>query len=72
MPKRPAILPPTLAPRGLSRTEVAAYIEVSPTLFDHLVRDRRMPPKVLAASGMKLLSRDEGGPERGEARGGEK
>lgn len=44
MPKRPAILPPTLAPRGLSRTEAAAYIGVSPTLFDHLVRDRRMPP----------------------------
>ncbi|WP_238939392.1 helix-turn-helix transcriptional regulator [Marivita cryptomonadis] len=44
MPKRPDILPPTLAPRGLSRTEAAAYIGVSPTLFDHLVRDRRMPP----------------------------
>ncbi|ABD55781.1 hypothetical protein Jann_2864 [Jannaschia sp. CCS1] len=44
MPKRPAILPPTLQPRGLSRTESAAYIGVSPTLFDHLVRDRRMPP----------------------------
>ena len=44
MPKRPAILPPTLPPRGLSRTEAAAYIGVSPTLFDHLVRDRRMPP----------------------------
>lgn len=27
--------------------------------------------KVLAASGMKLLSRDGGGPERGEARGGD-
>lgn len=27
--------------------------------------------KVLAASGMKLLSRDGGGPERGEVRGGE-
>lgn len=44
MPKRPAILPPTLAPRGLSRTEAAAYIGVSPTLFDNLVRDGRMPP----------------------------
>ena len=44
MPKRPAIFPPTLAPRGLSRTEAVAYIGVSPTLFDHLVRDRRMPP----------------------------
>ncbi|MEM7723621.1 MAG: helix-turn-helix transcriptional regulator [Pseudomonadota bacterium] len=44
MPKRPAILPPILAHRGLSRTKAAAYIGVSPTLFNHLVRDRRMPP----------------------------
>jgi predicted DNA-binding transcriptional regulator AlpA len=30
-------------PRGLSRTEAAAYIGVSPSLFDQMVRDRRMP-----------------------------
>jgi predicted DNA-binding transcriptional regulator AlpA len=32
-----------LAPRGLSRTEVAAYIGVSATLFDQMVADGRMP-----------------------------
>jgi hypothetical protein len=32
-----------IAPRGLSRTEAAAYIGVSPTLFDAMVTDGRMP-----------------------------
>ena len=36
-------LPPTLAPRGLSRAEAAAYIGVSPTLFDAMIGDGRMP-----------------------------
>ena len=36
-------VPPQFPPRGLSRTEAAAYIGVSPTLFDGLVRDGRMP-----------------------------
>ena len=39
-----ACLPPSLPPRGLSRVEAAAYIGVSPSLFDALVRDSRMPP----------------------------
>ncbi|MFG1263630.1 helix-turn-helix transcriptional regulator [Xanthobacter aminoxidans] len=44
------ILPPSLAPRGLSRVEAAAYIGVSPSLFDDLVADGRMPkPKLLNA-----------------------
>jgi hypothetical protein len=30
-------------PRGLSRVEAAAYVGVSPTKFDGLVRDGRMP-----------------------------
>jgi predicted DNA-binding transcriptional regulator AlpA len=30
-------------PRGVSRTEAAAYIGVSPTTFDGLVKDGRMP-----------------------------
>ena len=38
-----SILPPSLPPRGLSREEAAAYIGVSPTLFDTLVKDGRMP-----------------------------
>jgi predicted DNA-binding transcriptional regulator AlpA len=32
-----------ITPRGLSRTEAAAYIGVSPCLFDQLVKDGRMP-----------------------------
>ncbi len=43
-------LPPSLAPRGLSRVQAAAYIGVSPTLFDELVADGRMPkPKRINA-----------------------
>lgn len=36
-------LPPTLPPRGLSRTEAAAYVGISATKFDQLVLDGRMP-----------------------------
>ena len=36
-------LPPSLAPRGLSRSWSAAYIGVSPTKFDEMVGDGRMP-----------------------------
>lgn len=36
------------APRGLSRTEAAAYIGVGATLFDEMVKDGRMPrPKAI-------------------------
>jgi len=38
------ILPPSLPPRGLSRVEAAQYIGVSPSLFDEMVKDGRMPP----------------------------
>lgn len=35
-------------PRGLRRTEAAAYICVSPSLFDDMVKDGRMPsPRVI-------------------------
>jgi hypothetical protein len=37
------LLPHSLAPRGLSREQAAAYIGVSPSLFDILVKDGRMP-----------------------------
>ena len=36
-------LPPGVIPRGLSRAQAAEYIGVSSTLFDAMVRDRRMP-----------------------------
>ncbi len=42
-PARHAALPPTLAPRGLSRGEAAAYIGVSAGKFDDMVADGRMP-----------------------------
>ena len=33
-----------IAPRGLSRVEAANYIGVSPSIFDQMVKDGRMPP----------------------------
>jgi predicted DNA-binding transcriptional regulator AlpA len=33
-----------LEPRGLSRAEAAAYVGVSPSMFDAMVKDGRMPP----------------------------
>jgi hypothetical protein len=42
MPKQGA-LPPTLAPRLISREAAAAYVCLSPTKFDELVKDGRMP-----------------------------
>lgn len=36
--------------RGLSRTEAASYVGVSPSLFDEMVKDGRMPkPKRINA-----------------------
>lgn len=47
MPRQTA-LPPTLAPRLISREAAAAYVCVSPNTFDEMVRDGRMPrPRVL-------------------------
>lgn len=65
------VLPRSLPPRGLSRVEAAAYIGVSPSLFDAMVMDGRMPgPKRINARtvwDLKLLDHafdalpDEGG-----------
>jgi predicted DNA-binding transcriptional regulator AlpA len=50
MADRDEVLPKSLAPRGLSRVQAAAYIGVSPSLFDEMVRDGRMPkPKRINA-----------------------
>jgi predicted DNA-binding transcriptional regulator AlpA len=47
---RPEVLPQSLAPRGLSREQAAAYVGISPSLFDMLVKDGRMPgPKRINA-----------------------
>lgn len=49
--RRPAdVLPVSLPPRGLSRLESAAYVGVSGSLFDAMVKDGRMPlPKRINA-----------------------
>jgi predicted DNA-binding transcriptional regulator AlpA len=45
---RQASLPPSLAPRLVSREAAAAYVCVSPNTFDEMVRDGRMPrPRLL-------------------------
>ena len=36
----------SISPRGLSRVEAAGYIGVSPSKFDELVKDGRMPKAV--------------------------
>ena len=44
------VLPLSLPPRGLSRVMAAAYIGISPTKFDQMVDDGRMPkPKRIDA-----------------------
>lgn len=43
---RNTVLPASLPPRGLNRIEAARYIGVSATLFDELIRDRRMPKPI--------------------------
>ena len=44
MSNRPGeVLPSSLAPRGLSRVQSAAYISVGPTKYDEMVADGRMP-----------------------------
>jgi predicted DNA-binding transcriptional regulator AlpA len=46
---RQVALPPTLAPRLISRDAAAAYVCVSPNTFDAMVKDGRMPhPKRLS------------------------
>jgi predicted DNA-binding transcriptional regulator AlpA len=41
--ERHHVLPPNLAPLGLRREAAAEFVSVSPTKFDELVRDGRMP-----------------------------
>ncbi|TGP22357.1 MULTISPECIES: hypothetical protein [unclassified Mesorhizobium] len=48
MARRQIDLPPTLVPIGLSRIEASAFIGVSASLFDEMVKDGRMPkPKAI-------------------------
>jgi predicted DNA-binding transcriptional regulator AlpA len=39
-----ALKKPPIQPRGLSRIDAARYVGISPTTFDGMVRDGRMPP----------------------------
>ena len=41
--ERPALLPASLPPEGISREQAAEFIGVSPNFFDQLVKDGRMP-----------------------------
>lgn len=44
------ILPASLPPRGLSREQAAELVGVSPSLFDAMIKDGRMPrPKSINA-----------------------
>lgn len=44
------VLPMSCPPRGLNRVQSAAYVGVSPSLFDEMVGDHRMPgPKHINA-----------------------
>ena len=43
MKDRENILPLSLPPRGLSREQAAAYVGVSPSLFDALIKEGYMP-----------------------------
>lgn len=47
-PKRSTALPAGVRPRGFNRTAAAAYVGVSTSLFDEMVKDGRMPkPKMV-------------------------
>jgi predicted DNA-binding transcriptional regulator AlpA len=52
-PPRTGSLPLGVIPRGLSRVQAAEYIGLSPTKFDELVCDGRMPKP--AHCGRRLL-----------------
>jgi len=48
MPRSSNALPLSLPPRGLCRSQAAAYVGISPSLFDVMVGDGRMPkPKIM-------------------------
>jgi hypothetical protein len=56
MMARADVLPLSCPPRGLSRVEAAAYVGVSPSLFDKMVDDGRMP-KPKQANARRLWDR---------------
>lgn len=53
---RADVLPVALPPRGVNREQAAAYVGVSPTLFDQMVDDGRMPKPKRASAGRLVWS----------------
>ncbi|MBP1852148.1 helix-turn-helix transcriptional regulator [Rhizobium halophytocola] len=53
---RPEVLPLSLPPRGLAREQAAAYVGISTSLFDRLIREGTMP-KPKRASGRTVWDR---------------
>jgi hypothetical protein len=46
--QRPSSADPVYPPRGMSRAQAALYVGVSPSMFDMMVKDGRMPgPKLI-------------------------
>lgn len=75
--KQASILPASLPPRGLDREQAAAYIGVSPSLFDQMVMDGSMPKskrvrgrriwdRLKLDSAFNALPGDDGEPEHNE------
>ena len=65
---------PAFAPRGLSRLEAAQHVRVSPSYFDQMVRDGRMPqPKRIGSrvvwDRLKVEAYFEALPEEGDEGG---
>jgi len=56
---RPSALPMGIPPRGLSRVQSAEYVGVSPTKFDQMVADGRMP-KPKRIDGRVVCPKDKG------------
>jgi predicted DNA-binding transcriptional regulator AlpA len=55
---RAAAFQPTVTPRGLQREVAARYVGISPTKFDELVADGRMP-QARRIDGRKVWDRFE-------------
>ncbi len=72
-----AALPPTLPPRLIARDAAAAYVCVSPTTFDLMVNEGRMPkpreltPRRWAWDVRELDSAIDGLPRKGDGPGGD-
>ncbi|WP_149760561.1 helix-turn-helix transcriptional regulator [Neomesorhizobium albiziae] len=45
------VLPPSLPPVGINREQAATFIGVSPTTFDEMVQDGRMPQPRMPSKG---------------------